>query len=213
MLSTDRQDFELLLRQLCAGYDKPLGDRLEAYWKGLAKMSIIEFARVVEFALSEHGPSALPTTKQCWSIRQELRRAPATPQGPAPAIDARDHLLYFANRMFLRHLVNRGGLGSTADFEAPRGILRAVASAELLATRKAVRDVVDWFLGPVREGDTDATPRAFVEAFGKAIARVSPIEPRTLNGWARMLHHPDADLPFAPAMGRELPPEQLQAIP
>jgi len=85
MLSTDREEFGVQLRLLCAGLNVPLGDREEAYWKGLSKMSLLEFARVVEFALGETGPDKIPTTKQCWQIRNDLRRVPP-PQQKALAI-------------------------------------------------------------------------------------------------------------------------------
>lgn len=73
MLSTDRDEFDVQLAILCAGYDRPVGDRGEAYWKGCAKMSLIEFARIVEYALGEQGPEKIPTVNHLWRMRSQLR--------------------------------------------------------------------------------------------------------------------------------------------
>jgi hypothetical protein len=78
MLSTDRADFEDHVKALCAGYNVPLGDRIEAYWKGMQKMSLAEFARCVEHALGEEGPEKIPTTGQLWKIRKALKAYPVT---------------------------------------------------------------------------------------------------------------------------------------
>jgi hypothetical protein len=71
--STDRDEFDSQLAILCAGYDRPVGDRSEAYWKGCAKMSLIEFARIVDYALGEQGPEKIPTVNQLWRLRSQLR--------------------------------------------------------------------------------------------------------------------------------------------
>ena len=73
MYSGDREEFERQLRSLCAGYDKPVGDRVDAYWRGLEKMDLATFARIVEHCLAEGGPDKMPTTGQCWQISRKLR--------------------------------------------------------------------------------------------------------------------------------------------
>jgi hypothetical protein len=79
MQSTDRDEFKAQLSILCAGFNVPLGDREEAYWKGCAKMSLIEFARCVEFALGESGPEKIPTTNQLWHMRTLMKARSAAP--------------------------------------------------------------------------------------------------------------------------------------
>jgi hypothetical protein len=85
MLSTDRDEFTAQLSILCAGFDKPLGERIEAYWKGLAKMSIVEFARCVDYALGPDGPDKLPAVPQIWALKRKLRAVhlPAQVEGPS----------------------------------------------------------------------------------------------------------------------------------
>lgn len=208
MLSTDRQEFETQCATLCAGFNvPPTKERIEAFWIGLKNMSLLQFVRVVEHALSEDGPDKFPTPKGMWALHRAAKSHPANADQPARPSDP-DHLLYFANRMFLRHLVNRSGLGSTGTFKPGYGMVDCKASPELLAARKAVRDLVEWFSVGVREGDPDATPIAFVELYIKALGRVSPIDKRSLDGWAEMCKHPDAAIPFEPHMGRELPAYQ-----
>jgi hypothetical protein len=214
MLSTDRKEFEAQVAMLCAGFGiSATPERQQAFWTGMAKMSLIEFGRCVEFALSEEGPDKLPTTKGVWRIHREIKSsARATTQQVIRRGEDQDHLLYYANRMFLRHLAYRSGLGSTARFVPGYGLVDCKASEELLRARAALRETVNWFCGPIREGDPDATPHAFVSALVMALGRVSPIDPRAQSEWERMIGEPNAMIPFPAYMGRELPvaePRQL----
>jgi hypothetical protein len=204
--SSDRPQFDEQMALLCAGYNVPLSVRPEAYWKGMAKMSLVEFARAVEYALSEDGPDKIPNTKALWAILRGLKkRAQRAPEQPkVEPEDSRDHLLYLANRMFLRHVVNRGGLGSTSRFVPGYGLVDCKASAELVAARNAIRDVVDWFCAPVREGDLDATPAAFIDQYIRALEKVSKIDPRTQAAWERQRDDPRSQQPFEPHMGRDI---------
>jgi hypothetical protein len=213
MLSTDRTEFESQLGKLCAGFNVPTTqDRIEAYWSGLARMSLLQFVRCVEFALGEDGPEKIPTTSGMWKIHRAARTRSVTHTQNVPLIEDKDHLLYFANRLFFRHLVNRGGLGSAGRFVPAHGLVDCKASPELLAARKVVRDLVAWFEGPVRESDPDATPFEFVTQLIAGLKAVGPIDQRTLNSWQATLKHPDARQPFAPFMGRELPVVSQQEL-
>lgn len=203
MLSTDRVEFESQLGALCAGFNVPATkDRQEAYWTGLSKMTLLQFVRCVEGALGQDGPEKFPTVNALWQIHRKARHH--APQS-VPQIEEQDHLLFFANRMFFRHLMNRGGLGSTGRFVQSYGMVDCKASPELRAARKVVRDLVDYFMGPVSEGDEDATPAEFVRQMIVALDKVSRIDSRTLTGWAEMVKHADALKPFETYMGRPLP--------
>lgn len=80
MQSTERAEFDEQVKLLFAGFNVPTStERLEAYWKGASKMSMIEFARCVEAALGEDGPEKLPTAPAMWHIRSKLK---ARAQGP-----------------------------------------------------------------------------------------------------------------------------------
>jgi hypothetical protein len=134
MLSTDREEFEVQLKILCAGYDKPIGDRTEAYWKGLAKMSLLEFARVVEYALGEDGPDKIPTTKHCWAIRNDLKRGRTVtrqvvvvPEGPYSKWLAR------INGLFLRYILQR------------RDAEKFMGDINILARRRECLELRDYF--------------------------------------------------------------------
>lgn len=215
MLSTDRKEFEAQVATYCAGCNVPAtAERQEAFWIGLSKMSLIEFSRCVEFALSEEGPEKPPLVpKAIWRLHREIQaKARARTQQVVYRVE-QDHLLYFANRMFLRHIGNRGGLGSTARFIPSYGLVDCKPSEELLQARAALRSTVDWFCGPIREGDADATPHAFMSALIKALERVSPINRGAIAEWEKMLEIVDAHRPFPAHMGRELPaetPRQLE---
>ena len=83
MTPENRADFEVLLGDLCAGFNVPSSSRLEAYWQGLEKMPLAMFGRVVKFALGENGPEKIPTAPQCWRISHALRTSYQAPQPPA----------------------------------------------------------------------------------------------------------------------------------
>jgi hypothetical protein len=87
MLSDDRKEFDSMMDQLCVGLGAVSYDvRKEAYWKGLAKMSLIQFGRVVEFCISEEGPAKVPTVPEVWklwrSIQGKARAASSRPAEP-----------------------------------------------------------------------------------------------------------------------------------
>jgi hypothetical protein len=196
MLSTDREEFVTLLRTLCAGFNVPATpEREDAYWRGLSKMSLLQFARVIDYALSEQGPDKLPIPKSLWRLHRDAKTEVTQVTHSAKVTEHQDHLAYYANRMLLRHVMSRNGVGSV----------------ELSAARMAVADVVQWFCGPIREGDADATPHAFITAYVKALQRVSAIDASTLSVWNGMLKEPRAQEPFPPFMGRELH-EQRQMV-
>lgn len=73
MNSGDRQEFDTQIAILCAGFNVPPGDRQEAYWKGMMRMSLMEFTRCVEYALGEDGPEKIPTCSQLWGLRKRMR--------------------------------------------------------------------------------------------------------------------------------------------
>lgn len=73
MNAGDREEFEKLIAELCAGFNVPPGERPAAYWKGLAKMSLGQFARVVEQALGEDGPEKIPTVRAVWDLHRKRR--------------------------------------------------------------------------------------------------------------------------------------------
>jgi hypothetical protein len=204
MNTSDREAFDDLVAKLCAGYGATVTEhRRSAYWSSLAKMSLAQFERCIDQALSEEGPEDLPPPKGIWRIHRGFRaKGPAMQAGPTE--DPRDHLLFYANRMFLHHLGTRGGLGSTGRFVPAYGMVDCKPSAELIAARIVVRDLVEWFSAPVLEGDEDATPAEFIRQLMLGLEPVSRIEPRTRAAWEAMRQEPRARIPFPAYMGREL---------
>lgn len=73
----DVSQFELQLRTLCAGFNvPPTPERLEAYEKAFGKLNAAMWARMVEHCLAEAGPNRMPTVRELWDIRRELRVGP-----------------------------------------------------------------------------------------------------------------------------------------
>ncbi len=117
-------------------------------------------------------------------------RGEAPARAPTPPVTAAqpDHLVYFANRLLFEHLADCHGVG-------PDTLARALA---------VKRETIEWFLGPVSEGDPNATPHEFVVQFGKALAKVSPLQHRTRKRWRQFLASEASQRPFPPYMARPL---------
>jgi hypothetical protein len=75
MQSTDREQFATQIRTLLGAHGEfPSPDKVEAYWIGFGKLTLIQFGRLIEYALSEDGPDTMPTVPQLWSCWREMRR-------------------------------------------------------------------------------------------------------------------------------------------
>lgn len=206
----DREEFDKRIETLCAGYNIPPSVRPEAYWLGLQRMSIVEFARLVEWALAEDSPhpDKIPTVGQFWGMKKNLRNRRAelllTPSAePAKPADERDHLLYLANRMFLRHAVSKAGLGSPGQY-ADHQLVGVHATEELVNARKALCDIVEFERELIANADPEACLHGFVERFTKAIDRVSTVLPSTAAAWASQGAQPHAHDSWSESMSRRI---------
>lgn len=114
MLGTDRETFETRMRELFAGLDKPVTDaRIEACWKGLAKMSLVEFGRCCDLLLEEITEDVdllrrlqrSFTASDVWAAKRRLRArgAASQPQASEPEWSG-DGWDIQANRMLLGYL-------------------------------------------------------------------------------------------------------------
>lgn len=129
MLSTEREGFEHQLGVLCAGFNVAVTtERIDAYWRGLAKMGLAAFERVVEFALGETGPEKIPIPRQCWLVHRRLRSAQRVAEQAPVQMDFEPPsvLVMHAQRVllsFLRH--QRGGTSQAS-------LLAMIAAKNLL---------------------------------------------------------------------------------
>ena len=210
MLSTDRTEFEIQLDRLCSGFNVPMSEaRKEAYWTGLAKMSLSQFSRSIDHALSEDGPDKIPTTGQIWRIHKQARASGAAqPVHTSAAKEDPDHLEYFANRLLMQHLSHRGGLGTPAKFVSGVGVTQTAPCAELTACLTFKRQLVRDWCGFIREGDELAKPREFLSQWVKGLKRIGRIEEKTLEELRVFAKHPTSRVPFPLHMARELTPRQ-----
>jgi hypothetical protein len=161
VLSTDKPEFEAQLTLLCQGYGFWLGDRLEAYWKGLTKMHLSSFARCVDLALSEEGPEKIPNVHGIWKIHRELR-ASATAHAPKAVISrpVESKWLRLVNRLFLKYLLRRRQI---EDFKG---------NLDVPKRRAECLSLVHFFEEIEKEGDADATSVEFRARFHRAMERV-----------------------------------------
>ncbi len=205
MLSSERTEFETLISQLFAGFPSSgvqTPNRIEAYWKGLQKLGLVELTRLVEFALSEHGPDRLPSVPQLWRMRSEMRRTPKALEQPRREIP--DHLEFFANRLLWSHVRTRGGLGSHGRFAPGHGIVECRPSEELRRVFDMRRDLVREFRQYVADGDDLATPEEFCRRWLAALTPLSaptPAHCALVEGFRR---REASHKPFPRSMARAL---------
>lgn len=214
MNATDRPEFTSQLKLLCAGFNVPVGDREEAYWKGLANLSLPEFSRCVEYALGEAGPEKIPTTRQIWGIRKELRarrfsgpveQQPAQPEIPytKAEIMANELLIAFARWSCVRtpppfQTVRRAdGHGRVRADVTPEH--ERLARAMYAEAKVMARDYESHLMEP----DSGFTDLMFFEAFcDRVVILVSPEMANAFRTWGQRLSRPSA-LARTPAEPRE----------
>lgn len=158
MQLADRGEFVAQLKTLCAGFNVPFtGEREEAYWRGLERMQVSSFARVVTHALSDHGPEKLPTVRDVWSLSRVLRRQqpPMTDARDAPPPPAVDHWTAFANRRLAAWLRQYGPLSDASLARVVAEKRRLTEQFRLIASDDVVTE----------EEFTDALRRAWNSAF------------------------------------------------
>jgi hypothetical protein len=211
MLSTERQAFADLMHRLADGSGVARSEeRIESYWKALAKMGLPAFERVVDhmlgedYSLAHAGKKAtFPSVREVWSVSRGLRNQPRARAPQSRAAGGEDHLEYFSNRLLWMHIAHRGGLGSE----------RSIASQELQDVLEVQRELVAEFCPYIREGDELATPAEFIRRWTLELRRRSKIDARTLKDYERIAAKEHALRPFPAYMGRELAPEQRSLVP
>lgn len=180
MQLSDRERFDALLEKLVAGFNVPMSDaRSDAYWDGLKLMPLSQFARCVETALGEHGPERLPSVPGIWALRKRL----TTPL-PAAVTPQRDTITYFANRLLIRHIIARGGLGL---IEVPKVL-------------DIKQQMIEFYSELIRDEDPNATPAEFVKHWVKELAAICEIHPQALAGYRRIAAADWAQKPFGLTM-------------
>lgn len=172
MISTDRPACDALVQQLCAGYNAPPTDaRLAAYWKGMARMRIEAFERVVDHCLGENGPEKLPTSQGLWKLFRSLRtQSPAVqPKSAAQLLtEERERLGYDPENPWETR-ANRIGIKFCRCFHG---------DVELSHKGwKALRTVAQIFTVMAADGDAEATEANLQQAIIEQFQRITkPLE-------------------------------------
>lgn len=85
MQENDREAFDVILAEIFAAIDKPLGEaQRSVFWKGLKDLGLVEFARIRDFLVREYREAEPPrkfTIGDIWGARKRLRAA-APKQAP-----------------------------------------------------------------------------------------------------------------------------------
>lgn len=118
MTSGDRAEFERELAVLFAAIDKPVTEaRSEAFWRGVAKMSLPEFSRCIELLLRELSEGETPryfSVSDLWAAKRRSRAPPVTYMHQQSAPGSWDGWDVRANHLLLKHLSMRLAADSRA---------------------------------------------------------------------------------------------------
>lgn len=144
MKDTDRADFERILRELFGALDKPLTEQQRnAFWRGLARMDLVQFERCRDLILRELEDGEPPRrfgVDSIWAAKQRLR---ASGPPPPPKDDGwrGDKWDIEANRKMLGHITRTlatdsrrygrpasYGVGTDASPEFVRNVEQLVAA-------------------------------------------------------------------------------------
>lgn len=197
MQTSDRPEFETAVGKLCAAYNVPATpERFDAYWTAFQKLGVADFVRMVDRALGEGATAKFPTIGQLWGIRKNVRH-----EAPdAPAKEEPDTLEMFANRLLIKHIIGRSGLGSAATFKAPHGMTGCHPSAELTECLKAKNALIAEFDAYIREGEELATPFEFVRRWVADLKRIGAVGEVTLIEYREICKEHLAREPFPKTM-------------
>lgn len=114
MQETDRQAFEVILAELFAALDKPLSEAQRVgFWKGLQRMSIVEFSRCRDQMLAELSEGEAPRkfgVADVWAAKRRLR-APAPESTPKEPEWQGDDWDIAANNHLLAHILRQRQMG------------------------------------------------------------------------------------------------------
>lgn len=80
MQENDGDKFDRALKRLCAGFNVPPTDaRREAYWRSFRKLSVLEFAGLIDVALVESTFAEMPTVGALWDLHRRNTETPIAP--------------------------------------------------------------------------------------------------------------------------------------
>lgn len=167
----DRAEFDVQMKKLCIGLNAlPSPDRLQAYWEGLSKMSLIQFGRVVESAIGEDGVDKLPPIPGIWkmwrNIRDKARAQEKRHNEPPPPKQSRQ--LMQVNALFLKYQYRRRVVEKTP----------ANVNIDIEGRRRECLDLVRFLEASALE-DLSPTEAEVEIMFNKAMEKVSDYEPET----------------------------------
>ena len=207
MRGMDEPKFRTILASLAEVFTHEISAPFAAlYWEALKDLAIEQIEAGAKFWIKTGKRFPKPA-----ELRAERFQETSRAFKPDPRMEGPDHLLFFANRLPLTHMMARGALGSTGTYKAGFGMVDCRASDELLAARKVVHDLVDEFSAYVRDGDELATPAQFIRLFVLALDRVSKIDPIAMNAFNRTLKQSATEKPFVRSMARSLPAEYARS--
>lgn len=115
MQAGDREAFDVMLAELFGAIDRPLTEaKREGFWKALAKMSLVEFARCRDFLLGELESGESPRTfgvADIWSAKRRMRATGPVFEHEKPRTWHGDGFDVVANQRLLKHIMDQANCG------------------------------------------------------------------------------------------------------
>lgn len=168
MQEGDRDAFDTILAELFAAIDKPLGEAARsAFWKGLANMSLLEFARTRDMLLVEFGEGEAPRrfgVSDIWAAKRRLRAQAPAPLVPNDGWDG-DKWDQRANLRLLSHIIRTT---FTRRKRIPDEETRTLAAFKNYWADLMRKCAVDYPDGEVPLGDQDDTWTACMQQAAEA---------------------------------------------
>lgn len=182
MQTTDRGEFDVLMRKLCAGFDRPPSSELsEAFWDGCKKLSLRQFRTGVDVAL-ETFDGKFPRPKQLAKMaydregeaRLEQQRRERAEDSKADA--AYPKWLQRVNGFFFSWMYREITSGRRKVFGKGTNI-RSIPDRELAQRRAVCRQLAQDFEQMEREGDSQATDEWLKQAFDNQMRLIAVSNP------------------------------------
>jgi hypothetical protein len=139
--STEQPEFQGHVARLFAGFGIPATDeRQAAFWTAFKILSLLEFSRMVDQALSENGLKEKPNVPVMWGVRAGMKSRAAsvyhegasTPVAVAPEPSFGMRLV---STMFMTYMHRR------------RVLEQFKGDINMLARRRKCREIADWIDG------------------------------------------------------------------
>jgi hypothetical protein len=163
MQITEQTEFQGHVARLCAGLGvPPTEERQAAFWTAFKVLSLLEFSRMVDQALSENGLKGKPDVPAMWALRASMKARPVPGQPPPPATIEPSFGVKLVDSMFMTYVYQR------------KFVEQFKGDINMAARRQKCRELAGWIDGMKAEDMLPTLPECMT-AFGNAMKSVADV--------------------------------------